>query len=67
MEYILIIWETNDRLPYSLLIVFMHSANRNLQNINHLLVSALSLPDRGLEKHKTGHKICRATENHSYF
>lgn len=74
MECILIIGETNDRLPYSVLTVFMHSAgatgsytNRNPQNIKLLLVLALSLSDKRLVKRKLGHKVWRATENHSDF
>lgn len=74
MECILIIWETDDRPPYSLLTVFMHSeqvmgsyTNRHPQNIKHLMVSALSLSDKGLLKHKSGHKVWKATENHFEF
>lgn len=68
-ECILIIGETNDRLPYSLVTVFMHSGSvtgsytsRNPLNIKQLLVSALSLSGKGLVKHKSGHKVWRATE-----
>jgi len=65
--------ETSDRLRYSLLVVFMHSAsvtgsyvNRNPLNIEHLVL-APNLSDKGLVKQKSGHNVWRTTEHHSDF